>query len=99
MNESLRTLEDIFSERLGKDARGRVELQRGTTKKHEWVAFLIYRDGGFFVESNRSGPRFELNPMLSTSRDCRKLICGKVAELWVACGGKSLSVDHPLPRV
>lgn len=97
MNEALCAVEDAFLERLGEGARGRVELQRGTTKKREWVEFLVYRDGEFFVESNRGGPRFELTHMLSTSRDCRKLICGKIADLWLACGGKPL-VGHAPSR-
>lgn len=99
MNEALCRIEDIILERLGEDARGRVELQRGEAPirgkkgkvvgKRPWVEFLIYRDGEMFVESNRGdSSRFTLTHMLSTSRETRTLICGKVAELWEACGGK-----------
>lgn len=108
MNESLCTIEDVFLEKLGQEARGRVELERGETpiweKKHKgqpqklierrpWVEFLVYRRGEFFVESNRSGPRFTTTHLLSTSRETRMKACGKVQALWVACGG-----ILPIPR-
>ncbi len=35
LNEALCTIEDLIMERLGKDARGRVELQRGETPIYE----------------------------------------------------------------
>ena len=104
MNEALCTIEDLIVERLGEDARGRVELQRGETpiyekrkkgkpprliEKRPWVEFLVYRDTEMFVESNKSGgSRFESTHILSTSREMRILACHKIEELWVACGGK-----------
>lgn len=104
LNESICALEDRFLEQLGEGARGRVEIQRGETPiyerkrkrkgksvlvgKREWVEFLLYKNGEFFVESNKSGPRFTETHILSTSREMRKLVCYKFAELWVACGGR-----------
>lgn len=91
MNEELCAAEDAFLEGLGPTAHGRVEIQRGFVQNRSWVEFLVYRGGEFFVESNRVRPRFDSTHMLSTSRDCRKLICLKLPELWVACGGAPLA--------
>jgi hypothetical protein len=105
LNESICTLEDTFLERLGEDARGRVEIRRGVTPiyeprkkgrppkkldQREWVEFLIYKRGEFFIESNKSGPRFIETHILSTSREMRMLVCSKFGELWLACGGGPL---------
>ncbi len=109
LNEALCTIEDLIMERLGKDARGRVELQRGETpiyekrkkgkpgrliEKRPWVEFLVYRDTEMFVESNKSGPRFTSTYILDASRDRRILACHKIEELWVSCGGK-LPIREP----
>lgn len=93
MNESLCLVEDVFLERL-KDARGRVELRR-STKGRAWVEFLVYKDGELFVESNRSGPRFTMTHVLDTNRESRMLVCHKIPELWVECGGKLPRTDAP----
>ena len=97
MNKSLSEVESLFRQHL-KDARGRVELQRGMAqrgvaqraKRREWIDFLLYRDGEFFIESNRGGPRFFSTYFLDTSRETRVLICGKIVDLWLACGGPPL---------
>lgn len=103
LNEAICELEDRFLALLGEDARGRVEIHRGVTPifekrkkgqrprqidQREWVEFLLYKNGEFFIESNKSGPRFTETHILSTSRDMRKMVCHKFAELWIACGGR-----------
>jgi hypothetical protein len=116
MNEAICRAEDAFLERLGESARGRVELRRGeepifakkkskkgkreVVGKRSWVTFLIYRDGEFFVESNRpgDGTRFVDAHILSTSREIRILACNKMAELWEACSGQKVPIRQVHPK-
>lgn len=73
--------------RLAPDARGRPRWGP-VTDVRPWVVLFVYRDGEFFIESNKGGSsRFETTHLLSASRELRFQAARKLKELWIACGG------------
>jgi hypothetical protein len=97
LNHALQRAEDLFYKQLGKQAYGRLELERDPAKygrvraKDEQLFFFSFQDGRFYLEIVQT-KETKKTLLLRAPREHRLNAAGRLEDLWKACGAT------PAPR-
>lgn len=87
LGETIERIEDLFELHLPEDAYGRILVERPRTLTGEWV-HVVFEEGLLWVEtwSNKRG--FRREDLTKWDVRAHKIeVCGRIRELWTACGG------------